>query len=146
MYLFFLFFLWFPEVNGVYTIYWYRNNAENVSINGGRESPYLLNIILELVSLGRRVSKMVQFLLWASMSTKMTDQEAPFSPNRLQPLIASSAALASPMELTPEERRAPLRNTERITNSITVVHLWEVPCWYFQIYQPSKSWRLLRTL
>ncbi|MPC30163.1 hypothetical protein E2C01_023421 [Portunus trituberculatus] len=53
----------------------------------------------ELDSLGRRVSKMLRFLLCASMSTKMTDQEAPFSPNKLQPLMASSAALARPMEL-----------------------------------------------
>lgn len=56
-------------------------------------------VTLELDSLGRRVSKMLRLRLCASMSTNMTDQEAPFSPNRLHPLMASSAALAIPIEL-----------------------------------------------
>ncbi len=53
----------------------------------------------ELDSLGSRVSKMLLFLLWASMSTQMTLQEEPLSPNKLHPLMASSAAFAIPMEL-----------------------------------------------
>lgn len=56
-------------------------------------------LTFELDSLGRIVSKIVRFLLWASMSTKMTDQAAPYSPNKLHPLTASSAALAIPIEL-----------------------------------------------
>ena len=53
----------------------------------------------ELDSLGRMDSKIVLFLLWASISTNMTDHEAPWSPNRFIPLIDSNAALAKPMEL-----------------------------------------------
>lgn len=54
---------------------------------------------LELDSRGRMVSKMVLFLLCASMSAKMTDQAAPCSPNMLHPFTASRAALAIPIEL-----------------------------------------------
>lgn len=56
-------------------------------------------LTFELDSRGSSVSKILLFLLCASMSTYITDQEAPLSPNRLQPLIDSNALLAIPIEL-----------------------------------------------
>lgn len=53
----------------------------------------------ELDALGSRVSKMLLFLLCASISTYTTLHEAPFSPKRLHPLMASKAAFAIPIEL-----------------------------------------------
>lgn len=53
----------------------------------------------EFDSLGRMVSKIVLLRLCASISTKMTDQAAPCSPNKLQPFTASSAAFAMPIKL-----------------------------------------------
>lgn len=58
-----------------------------------------LILTFELDSLGSNVSNILLFLLCASMSTYITDHEAPLSPNKLQPLIDSRALLAMPMEL-----------------------------------------------
>lgn len=55
------------------------------------------NYTLELDSLGSMVSKILLFRLCASISTYTTLQDAPFSPNKLQPLIASNADLAIPL-------------------------------------------------
>lgn len=52
----------------------------------------------ELLSLGSIVSKMLRLRLWASISTYTTLHDAPFSPNKLQPLMASSADLAMPTD------------------------------------------------
>lgn len=55
---------------------------------------------------------MVRFLLWASQSTKTTDQEAPCFPNRFSPFTASRAALAIPIEL--QKREQALSDPHRI--------------------------------
>lgn len=62
-----------------------------------QKKKYLLTF--ELDSLGSNVSNILLFLLCASISTYITDQEAPLSPNKLQPLIDSRALFAIPIEL-----------------------------------------------
>ena len=54
---------------------------------------------LELDSRGNSVLRITQLRYWASGSTWMVDCGQPCSPNRFSPFIASSAALAIPIEL-----------------------------------------------
>ena len=58
---------------------------------------------LELDSRGSRVSRIILFLICASMSAYTTDHQAPWAPNKLAPLMVSRDALHMPMELRIKE-------------------------------------------
>ena len=76
----------------------------------------------------------------------MTDQAAPFSPNKLQPLIDSRAALARPIELKNVQLAIRLtclkfifNSTQRIVTSFVRVSIADLKFYWLGFNQASKS-------